>query len=618
MVALRDLLTGATIALPILGMATKRNEDACTSYTIISARGTFEPQGPSLGFNAMNGKILQQKKGGNVYNVVYPAAIGQDSSSGTADIIKKVNELVSQDNTVCIILQGYSQGASATCDALPQLQGAAFEAVKAVVLLGNPEHQPDLKCNVDGNGGKSTLNAKGFYSLGKEGIPPTWVSKSLDICNFPHANRDKAAFGGLFLVSLSAQRSWTKAVVQLEETDEALRSIVLALGSGFVAASSKPGTPSGDLRLLNVQTIWLYYRAIWSLKQAAKTPRRLQGDGMLAATKLVQVFEMFFGESVRNLRADGVSRYDSIAAHYRGQIAIIANRGPDDFASGFAHDLFIDFRLYLTVSAIFVRTTLSINEGEWRKAPWSIIPKGPKDVLTDIIHEVVTLLKSLDQLRAFGGAVKTQTELLSKATRVQNALQLWFSDLPREAEQFDYTRSESMPIEVTSDRQLSLLYLVNLYWCTCMLIETTIGFLEQIHYESLAPPSPTVWEQHTESEEPDRGGRSKKEMAEIGVLSASRCHAYKVARSAHLMRGSAAGICYYMMSVVPISIALSLLIASEPVDQISLERQQLQRALEGHALRSWVLQFADATENSAARLEHAKSRRLRWWTRLYE
>ncbi|KAJ6784807.1 hypothetical protein PWT90_08064 [Aphanocladium album] len=552
------------MASPILAMATKRIETACASYTIISARGTFEPQGPSLGFKVMNGKILQQKKGGNVYNVVYPAAIGQDSSSGTADIIKKVNELVSQDSTACIILQGYSQGASATCDALPQLQGAAFEAVKAVVLLGNPEHQPDLTCNVDGHGGELTLKAKGFFSVGKEGIPPTWVSKSLDICNFlygpeqlAHAKRDKAAFGRLFLVGLSAER-WTKVAVQLEDTDEALRSIVLALGSGFVAASSKPDTPSGDRRLLNLQTIWLYHRAIWSLKESAKSPRRLHGNGILAATKLVQVFEMFFGETLRNLRADDVSRYDSIAAHYRGQIAIIAHRGPADFACGFAHDLASD------------------------------------------------------------GDVKDQTELLSEATRVQNALRLWHSNLPREAEEFDYTRSESITIEVTCDRRLSLLYLINLYWCACMLIDTTIGFLQQIRLESSRPPSPAIWERHIESDESGCDGRSKKEMVEIGILNASRCYAYKVAHSAYLMRGSVAGISFYMMSVVPISIALSLLIASEPVDQMSLERQKLQRALEGHALRSWVLQFADATENSAARREQAKSRRLRWWTRFHE
>lgn len=91
---------------------------------------------------------------------------------------------MSQNPEECIILQGYSQGASATCDALPELTGPAFDAVKGVVLLGNPEHQPNLACNVDGVGGNKTFKAKGFFSIAKPGIPDEWVSKSLDICNF--------------------------------------------------------------------------------------------------------------------------------------------------------------------------------------------------------------------------------------------------------------------------------------------------------------------------------------------------------------------------------------------------------------------------------------------------
>ncbi len=98
-------------------------------------------------------------------------------------IVKKVKELVAQNPAECIILQGYSQGASATCDALPELTGPAFDAVKGVVLLGNPEHRPDLTCNVDLYGGKSTRKAVGFFGT-KGGIPSEWASKSLDVCNF--------------------------------------------------------------------------------------------------------------------------------------------------------------------------------------------------------------------------------------------------------------------------------------------------------------------------------------------------------------------------------------------------------------------------------------------------
>lgn len=80
--------------------------------------------------------------------------------------------------------------------------------------------------------------------------------------------------------------------MQLQDGEAALCSIVLALGSGFEAASCKPGVSSAEQRLLKLQTIWLYYRAIWHLKDAAKSPHMLQSDGILATTKLVQIYEV--------------------------------------------------------------------------------------------------------------------------------------------------------------------------------------------------------------------------------------------------------------------------------------------------------------------------------------
>ena len=80
-------------------------------------------------------------------------------------------------------LEGYSQGAAATTNALPKLTGASFDAVKGVFLIGNPEHRAGLACNVDTNGGTTTKNVNGLsYTLGR--IPENWVSKTLDVCNY--------------------------------------------------------------------------------------------------------------------------------------------------------------------------------------------------------------------------------------------------------------------------------------------------------------------------------------------------------------------------------------------------------------------------------------------------
>ncbi len=52
---------------------------------------------------------------------------------------------------------------------------------KVLILIGNPEHQPNLACNVDGNGGKTTYSSRGISAF-KAGVPSAWVSKTLDIC----------------------------------------------------------------------------------------------------------------------------------------------------------------------------------------------------------------------------------------------------------------------------------------------------------------------------------------------------------------------------------------------------------------------------------------------------
>lgn len=62
------------------------------------------------------------------------------------------------------------------------LTGAAFNAVKGVFLIGDPDHKAGLTCNVDANGGTTTRNVNGIEAFGNNGIPSNWVSKSLDVC----------------------------------------------------------------------------------------------------------------------------------------------------------------------------------------------------------------------------------------------------------------------------------------------------------------------------------------------------------------------------------------------------------------------------------------------------
>ena len=173
------------VASPVL---TERAVSAtCPRYTIINTRGTGEIQGQSSGFTTINSRITSQLSGGQIYNTVYAADFSQNSAAGTADIVRKVTSTLASDPTHCFYLEGYSQGAAATVNALERLTGASFNAVKGVFLIGNPEHKSGLACNVDTNGGTSTKFVNGL-SVYAGGIPSTWVSKTLDVCNYVSSN----------------------------------------------------------------------------------------------------------------------------------------------------------------------------------------------------------------------------------------------------------------------------------------------------------------------------------------------------------------------------------------------------------------------------------------------
>ncbi|KAM0723565.1 hypothetical protein Q7P37_000552 [Cladosporium fusiforme] len=214
------ILAFAAAATVEAGVIARQN--ACSSYTIIDTRGTGELPGPSSGFRTMNSNIQRQLSGGKVYNTVYPADFSQISTVGTNDIVRKVESTLASNPSECFILEGYSQGAAATTNALPKLTGASFDAVKGVFLIGNPEHRSGLACNVDTNGGTTTRNVNGLSSfLG--GIPSDWVSKTLDVCNFGDGVCDTMHGIGInaqhlaYPLSSSTQEMGTKfAVKQLQ------------------------------------------------------------------------------------------------------------------------------------------------------------------------------------------------------------------------------------------------------------------------------------------------------------------------------------------------------------------------------------------------------------------
>ncbi|KAK9426034.1 putative A cutinase-like protein from cryptococcus Sp [Seiridium unicorne] len=162
----------------------RASSSTCASYTIINTRGTGEAQGPSAGFTTINSQVTSQVSGGTIYNTVYAADASQNSEAGTQDIINKVTSTLQSSPGECFILQGYSQGAAATVNALSGLTGTSFDAVKGVFLIGDPEHKSGLACNVDTSGGTTTKDVNGLSVALGNSIPDAWIEKTLDVCAY--------------------------------------------------------------------------------------------------------------------------------------------------------------------------------------------------------------------------------------------------------------------------------------------------------------------------------------------------------------------------------------------------------------------------------------------------
>ncbi|KAK3627837.1 hypothetical protein LTR56_018953 [Elasticomyces elasticus] len=217
MVSAKLLLWLSTALSASAGVVSER-QSVCSTYTIIDTRGTGEAQGESSGFRTMNANIRSQVSGGQTYNTVYAADASQNSAAGTADIVREINAVLAQRPNECFILEGYSQGAAATVNAMSKITGAAFTAVRGVFLIGDPEHRSGLACNVDQNGGTTTKNVNGL-SAALGGIPSNWISKTLDVCNYGDGVCDTTHGYGInaqhlaYPTSTSVQNLGTKFVV---------------------------------------------------------------------------------------------------------------------------------------------------------------------------------------------------------------------------------------------------------------------------------------------------------------------------------------------------------------------------------------------------------------------
>ncbi|KAK4142200.1 Acetylxylan esterase [Dichotomopilus funicola] len=167
-------MKASTIAVPVLASLASASpvepRQSCADIHIFGARETTAPAGYGTSEGLVN-MVKQAYPGATSEAIDYPACGGQSqcggisydqsASQGTTAVVSAVTALNQQCPDTKIVLIGYSQGGQIVDNALcggsgSTLTGAALDAVKAAVFMGDPHNNVGLPYNV------GTCQAGGF------------------------------------------------------------------------------------------------------------------------------------------------------------------------------------------------------------------------------------------------------------------------------------------------------------------------------------------------------------------------------------------------------------------------------------------------------------------------
>jgi cutinase len=154
----------------------------CSPVHIIVARGTFELPGTSaLGVGPF-ASGLALRTGGSVWDVPYRADLDYivAPGQGANKVVNHLKERAAKCPNEKYVLSGYSKGAMVQVLAMPKIPAAIEPRVRAVVLFGNPFHDPNSKANAPGIGNNAPLAGGLVPGIN---IPLKWRDKTRDWCN---------------------------------------------------------------------------------------------------------------------------------------------------------------------------------------------------------------------------------------------------------------------------------------------------------------------------------------------------------------------------------------------------------------------------------------------------
>ncbi|RXG50452.1 hypothetical protein VDGE_04829 [Verticillium dahliae] len=257
---------------------------------------------------------------------------------------------------------------------------------------------------------------------------------------------------------------WTAVARDLFHTDGALRKALLAMCLGTLGRNGgEPWMVKEGLRS--------YTLALGQMTIGLRSPEKRSSDAFLVASRLMGLYEILYGGDDH---AKKISQAGSWQSHNLGEVALITSRSPVEHVDGHAHQLFVDSRMHLIITAIKLRKRNFLSSPEWKTIPWTNAAKLPKDLLLDIFVDIPGLLEDLDALALCDDAASRPllyARLVADCWRTDERLVSWFEEQsPRAHLEAIKEREYKEPTPEDTAVAMSM----SLYWTACLLTYSTL------------------------------------------------------------------------------------------------------------------------------------------------
>ncbi|KAI9819123.1 MAG: hypothetical protein M1827_007279 [Pycnora praestabilis] len=278
--------------------------------------------------------------------------------------------------------------------------------------------------------------------------------------------------------------SWVEIIPDILNPGEALSDALSALSVARI------GRLEDDSNLARA-AMSLYGKALWELQRALWDETLMYRDETLAASMVLGMYEVLFGQNVT-----------AWLSHGGGTARLIQLRGPQLHQTPLAHQLFLGYRFTGVVQGVHKSEATFLEKQEWMTIPWEGTSKPAEQGLLDLMCQLPGILEKAGNIGSLPNSPETIADslrLVSRCWELNTSIEHWqkdmkvlyptphywpeFSTMHNPANDSEYGKVFPIAFHFTT---LRLAHSYLLYWTSLQLLWSTISDL----YDSISNYEP--------------------------------------------------------------------------------------------------------------------------------